>query len=198
MQKIFCLIMIAVLVLFAAAACAENFQTGTNAPNPTATPESLGRGSSRVFDFAGLMTQSEIIQLTDAIALLREQYGMDIVVVTSDEPKPGKSQEFADNFYDDNGFGSVFDSSGVLFLIDMNNREFCISTSGLMIRYMTDARLDTLLDGAMPYLTEGRYGDGVFAALAQLALYLENGIPEGQYNEDESGDVDPYVTPTPL
>ncbi len=198
LQKIFCLLMIAVLVLFAAAACAENFQTGTNAPNPTAAPESLGRGSSRVFDFAGLMTQSEIIQLADAIISLRGQYDMDIVVVTSDEPETGKSQEFADNFYDDNGFGSVFDSSGILFLIDMSNREFCISTSGLMIRYVTDARLDTLLDSVTPYLSVGRYGEGASAALAQLSLYLENGIPDGQYNEDESGDIDPYVTPTPL
>jgi uncharacterized protein len=198
LKKILGLLLAVVFALGASAACAENYQTGTNALTPASTPDVLGRDSSRVFDFSALMTQSEITQLTDAIVLLRGQYGMDIVIVTSGEPEPGKSQEFADGFYDENGFGAGIDSSGILFLIDMNNREFCISTSGLMIRYVTDARLDALLDGAMPYLSEGRYAEGAFAALAQLAVYLEDGIPAGQYNEDETGDVDPYATPTPL
>jgi uncharacterized protein len=191
-------LLVAVFVLCISAAYAENFHAGIIAPEPAATPKVLGRGSSRVFDLMGLIEQSDITRLEDTIALLSKQYKMDIVIVTSDEPEQGRSQEFADGFFDDNGFGTGIDSSGILFLIDMSNREFCISTSGLMIRYLTDARLDALLDGVTSYLSEGRYGEGAYAALVQLSLYLENGIPGGQYNDDESGGIDPYVTPTPI
>jgi uncharacterized protein len=77
----------------------------------------------------------------------------------------------------------------------MNNREITVSTSGQMIRYITDARLSTLLDSVAPYLTGGEYGQGAFMALAQLSVYLSNGIPSGQYNEDEEGAIDRYVKP---
>jgi uncharacterized protein len=85
--------------------------------------------------------------------------------------------------------------SGFLLLIDMSNRLVTVSTSGLMIRYITDTRLNTLLDTVAPYLTGGEYGQGAFMALAQLTVYLTNGIPGGQYNQDEEGNIDRFVKP---
>ena len=117
--------------------------------------DTLGQGSQRVFDNAKLMSKSEIDKLEGTIKLLKSQYNMDFVVLTSQRCQTGKSQEFADNFYDTNGFGLGSDFSGILLLIDMKNREITVSTSGLMIRYITDARLNTLLDAAAPYLTGG-------------------------------------------
>ncbi len=157
--------------------------------------EPLGQGSQRVFDNARLMSENEITRLENTIASLRRQYDMDFAVLTSNDVKPGRSREFADDFYDSNGFGTGSDFSGVLFLIDMSNREFYVSTSGLMIRYVTDARLDALLDTAYSYLAEGKHGDAAYAALNQLSVYLKNGIPSNQYNQDEEGHIDRYVKP---
>ncbi len=160
-----------------------------------ARADSLGQGSRRVFDNAKLMSQSEVDKLEGTIKLLKNQYNMDFVVLTSNDVPSGKSQDFADGFYDDNGFGMGDDFSGILLLVDMNNREITVSTSGQMIRYITDARLGTLLDTVAPYLTGGEYGQGAFLALAQLSVYLGNGIPNGQYNQDEEGIIDRYVKP---
>ncbi len=157
--------------------------------------QTLGQGSQRVFDNAKLMSQSEIDRLESTITMLKNQYGMDYAILTSNDAKTGRSQEFADDFYDNNGFGAGDDASGILILIDMNNRELTVSTTGLMIRYITDARLNTLLDTAMPYLTNGEYGQAAFMALAQMSVYLKNGIPNDQYNEDEEGIIDRYVKP---
>lgn len=157
--------------------------------------ETLGQGSQRVFDNAKLMGQSEIARLEDTIASMKKQYNMDFVVLTSNDPKTGRSQEFADDFYDNNGFGTGSDLSGVLLLVDMNNRNITVSTSGLMIRYVTDVRLNTLLDTAVPYLADGEYGQAAYIALAQLTVYLKNGIPNNQYNQDEEGVIDRYVKP---
>ncbi len=157
--------------------------------------QSLGQGSQRVFDNARLMGQSEINQLEGTINLLKSQYGMDYVIVTSNDVKTGGSRAFADDFYDDNGFGTGKDFSGALILIDTNNRELTISTSGLMDRYITDLRLNTLLDTAAPYLTSGEYAQASLIALAQISVYLKNGIPSDQYNQDEEGVIDRNVKP---
>ncbi len=157
--------------------------------------QTLGQGSQRVFDHAKLMSQSEIDRLESTITTLKNQYGMDYVVLTSNDAKTGRSQAFADDFYDNNGFGAGNDASGVLILIDMNNREFNVSPAGMMIRYITDARLSVMLDAAEPYLGKGEYGQAVLVALAQMSLYLKNGIPDNQYNQDEEGAIDRYIKP---
>ncbi len=160
--------------------------------------DSLGQGSQRVFDNAKLMSQSEIARLEDLIATIQKRYNMDIVVLTSNDAKTGRSLEYADDFYDSNGFGKGDDFSGLLFLIDMNNRVPTISTTGLMIRYVTDKRLSALLDTAYAYLSKAKYGDAAYMTLAQLSLYLQNGIPANQYNQDEEGNIDWYAKPRDL
>ena len=160
-----------------------------------AAAEAPGQDGQRVFDHAMLLSQSEIDRLENTIELLGKQYDMDFVILTSGDAKAGRSQDFADDFYDENGFGTGSEKSGVLFLIDMNNRVLTVSTSGLMIRYITDTRLNTLLEAAYPFLADGQYGQAAYMALAQLTVYLENGIPGNQYNEDEEGHIDRYVTP---
>ena len=160
--------------------------------------ETLAQGKSRVFDQAELMSDNDIKTLESAIAAMRRQYDMDFVILTSGDAKTDKSQEFADDFYDNNGFGAGEDADGFLFFIDMNNRVATVSTSGQMIRYLTDARLNTLFDAAYPYLSSGEYGKAAQAALSQVTAFLKNGIPEDQYNEDEYGGVSRYQKPMSL
>ena len=55
------------------------------------------------------------------------------------------------------GFGTGSDQSGILFLIDMDNRELYISTNGQMIRYMTDSRINDVLDDVYNYAADADY-----------------------------------------
>lgn len=170
MKRIFALIFIG-LMLLPALACAQ----------------SLGQGTSRVFDQAELMTAQEVQSLESLIAKLRREYGMDIAVLTSKDAPVNRSQAYADGFYDKNGLGMGTDGSGMLLLIDMKNRVPTISTKGLMIRYLTDARLDALLDTADPYLQQGAFGQAASQVIKQVGVFLKNGIPLGQYNAEEKG-----------
>ncbi len=164
---------------------------------PCTLTYALGQTEQRVFDQAHLMGQSEIDRLESRIASMRSSYGMDFVVLTADDVKTGGSQAYADDFYDQNGFGTGSDAAGLLFLIDMANREIHVSTTGLMIRYMTDVRINTLLDAVIPYVSGGEYSEAADMALSQAEVFLKNGIPQGQYNQDEEGNVDPYRPPVP-
>ena len=89
---------------------------------------------------------------------------------------------YADDFYDSGNFG--YDGphgTGVLFLIDMDNREIYISTCGDSIYYLTDARIETILDAAFDYVSNGQYYDAAKKFLSLAVTYMQR---------------DPYAKPT--
>lgn len=147
----------------------------------------------RVYDEAGLLTIAQIEQLETQVSALRIRMNMDIVLVTTDDAGGKSSQAYADDYYDYGSFGVGSDASGALFLIDMDNREIYISTTGNMIRYLTDARVDTVLDNSFSYLGQGDYAGAMNQFLTDAASYYEKGIPGGQYNYDsETGKISVY------
>ena len=99
----------------------------------------------RVIDEAGLLTNEEVDGLEEQIAALCETYpNMDFVFVTTDDAQGKDTQAYADDYYDFHGYGAGGNDSGVLFLIDMDNRNLGISTHADGVRYFTDERIESL------------------------------------------------------
>ncbi len=140
----------------------------------------------RVYDQAGLLTDWEVGQLEEKIVELKVALLLDIVIVTTLDAKGKTSRAYADDFYDDHGFGTGSDHDGLLYLIDMDNREFYISTSGSAIDYLTDARINLILDHAEPYVIDADYYRSGMVFLDEVSKYVRSGIPEGQHRVDES------------
>lgn len=134
----------------------------------------------RVFDDANLFTASEIQELEAYADQLWTDYGMDVLVLTSEAAPLNDSLDFADLFYEDHAASE----DGLVFFIDMKNRVPTISTSGLMIDYITDRRLNTLLDAGYNDLARGSYGRAAMTVLRQLNTYLRQGREEGSYRYD--------------
>ena len=117
---------------------------------------------------------------------------MGAVIVTT-EDNSDSAQVFADGFYMAGGFGTGSDHSGILFLIDMDNRELYISTNGRMIRYMTDSRVEDILDDVYSYAAEADYYEAAAAFLKDTEKCYSDGIPGDQYNYDtETGKISRY------
>lgn len=141
--------------------------------------------SQRVFDQGNLFTSKEEDQISAAIAAFQKATGMDFVVVTSNEAHGNASQQsIADAFYDKGGFGLDADHSGVLYYIDMYERQNYISTTGAMIDYLPDARISDALDIVSPKLTSGQYANAVLSLISTVQGFVKSGIPEGQYRYD--------------
>lgn len=150
-----------------------------------------------VFDDGMLFTEDERVRLEEEANNLSSQYNMDIVIVTTNDAEGKTSREYADDFFDYGGFGVGDDYDGILFLIDMDNREAYISTSGIGIRYLTDLRLDKILDRVFDEgLLDGDYYGAAMGFLKGTRYYLEAGIPSGQYNEPEEVKPENRITIT--
>jgi len=154
-------------------------------PAVAASAPEPGQGEQRVFDYAGLFSPENAQALEEKIAELKAAWPMDFVVLTIADAEGKISQAYADDFYDENGFGAGEAYSGLLVLIDMDNREMTISTCGEMIYYLTDERIESGLDISYPYLTEGDYANAAYTYLGAAEHYLEAGVPSNQYTYDQ-------------
>ena len=138
-----------------------------------------------VVDDANLLSQNERNQLIENIEKFREKYSMDAVIVTSNDLKGKTPRDYADDYYDYNGYGLGNNNSGLLLLIDMSDRKIWISTSGDAIEYFTDNRIDSIVSDISKYLSNEEYFDGCNIFLTDIQYYMESGIPEDQYTYSE-------------
>ena len=155
--------------------------------------QDAGTGSRRVFDDAGLLTGAEEAALQTRIDAMREKWQIDAVVVTSyavpdnrSSSSEEKTMAWADDYYDQGGFGLGEDRAGFLYLIDMHNRVSYISTGGVMIDYVSDRRKERLLSNADEFLGEGEYGKAAMAVLQSAEKMMQDGIEEGHFRYDEA------------
>lgn len=143
-------------------------------------PDTADDGSSaiemfgpHVFDKAGLMTDAEIAALEERITDIRAKTEIDLVILTIDDAEGKTSMEYADDFYDGGLFGVGASASGVLFLIDLDNSEAWISTSGRAITQLSDATIDKILDDAYEGLSSGDFYAAAESFLDGADRYLK-------------------------
>lgn len=143
-----------------------------------------------VYDDAGLLSAEEIRELDSQIAGFREETDWAVFAATAADAEGKTAAEYADDLYDALAEGG---SDGILVLIDMDNRELYLSTAGSAIRYLTDERIERVLDAGYSYISEGDYAAGISAMLTKAGSYYETGISANQYNYDvETGAVSRY------
>ena len=143
-----------------------------------------------VYDYAGLLSADEIIELENQISDMKEKTDWDVFAVTTDYAEGKSAAAYADDFYDAR---TAEDSDGILVLIDMDNREIYISTCGEAIRYLADDRIERALDDGFYYVSNGEYASSLSAMLSTAEYYYDAGIMQSQYNYDvETGVVSEY------
>lgn len=153
---------------------------------------------NHVYDHADLLTVQEEEYLENLAAERAEQWDMNFLMVTTDDADGKSAMEYADDFYDAQ-FPEESEEDGILCLIDMDNREIYLSTSGMAIRYLTDSRIESILDEAYEYVVEGDYYGTFVTFIEETEGYLIKGIPSDQYNYDvDTGEIDDYQEPMRL
>lgn len=150
-------------------------------------------GEERVFDGAGLFSGEETESLETRIQAMIKEMNMDVVLVTTDDAGGKSAEQYAEDFYIDGLFGVGKDYNGVLFLIDMDNREIYILPVGAMNRFLTDKRWNAILDDAYDKIANQEYRACAESFLDGVAKYYKAGIPGGQYNYDrDTGKISVY------
>ena len=155
-------------------------------PIDTAAAESL----PMVVDTAGLLSDGQVQALEEKADALRTAYDLDVIILTVDTLGNATAQEFADAYFDDNGYGYGSEHSGILFLLAMNEREWYISTSGNAMYAFTDYGIQQLGESIVWYLSYGEYYNGFCAYQEEIPAYLESYLHDRPVDgyADYSGD----------
>jgi uncharacterized protein len=139
-----------------------------------------------VVDLADVLSEPQESALASAASELGSLYQQDIVIVTASDTGGKSARDYADDFFDDNGYGVGAERNGILLLIDLDNRDIYISTSGSGIQYLTDQRIESVLEAVFAQdLGGGDFYGAAQAFLAKTGEYLAAGIPSDQYSVDE-------------
>ena len=155
-------------------------------------------GQPRVFDQAGLFSETEIIQLEEKIAQCRKSTKMDVVIVSAYADGERSAEEYADDYYDYGGFGVGKKASGVLLLYYMDGPgqpggECYISTTGTMINMLTDERIESILDDVYGDLGNRDFAGAAEHFLEDVKAYVKEGVESGQYTYDrDTGEIVRY------
>ncbi|MGN1367866.1 MAG: TPM domain-containing protein [Aristaeellaceae bacterium] len=147
---------------------------------------------AQVIDQANLFSAAEIQQMETIMERIESKHQVDMVVLTTYKVPDDSSEsmwrvrDYADDFYDQGGYGMGEDNSGMLILLDMNNRVIWLTTGGVMIDYITDSREEGIIDAGYDNLRRGSYGQALIASLTQVERYMEKGRQEGTFRYDEA------------
>lgn len=146
--------------------------------------------SKKVYDFADLLSDEEETKLYNNIQSFVENYDMDMVIVTIDDNNKSSSRDFADDFYDYNDFGIGQTYDGLLFLIDMDNRNMWISTTGHAILVYSDSRIDDILDDTYNYISKENYYMCANTFIKSASNYAKMGVASSnsKYEINEDGE----------
>ena len=139
-----------------------------------------------VADTAGLLSDTEKQEVAEETGQIAEETGWCIYAISTEDAEGKSAQEYADDYFD----AYATKSDGVAVLIDMDNREIAISSSGEAIHYLNDERIDKILDDAYYDVSDGDYAACYETMLNGVEWAYQKGIPSDAhtYNE-ETGEV---------
>lgn len=146
---------------------------------PVLAEESSKVSKDYVVDNADLLTQTEENELSEKLQNISDELQFDVVVVTTNSIGSKTATEYADDYFDYNGYGRGSNNDGALFLVDMGDRKWAISTSGYGIEAIVDSALDDMEEEIVPYLKSGDY-DGAFNEFADLTYDIVNDAKNGK------------------
>ena len=153
----------------------------------------------RVTDGAEIWSAAEEEEFRAAIAELTGNYETDVVLLSvrllHDDSLGdriyGSITEFADDFYDANGYGAGSDRSGIILVICMEpgNRQYHFSTTGREYEAYSSADVSYAEEEIEPFLIGGDYGGAARRFLELVKVHEEKGHFEAGNTKTESSNL---------
>ena len=162
--------MLLVLFLFPAAVQATNLQEPPRC--------------NRLIDEASLLTQDEFNELLNNLDETSLRHEFDIVIWILPTADGISLERYAQDAFDQNGFGQGDDRNGLLLLLSMQERTYHVHTSGTGRNAFPSHDIEDMMQDVLPVLGQGEYYEALTSFVKAVDLRLEIGltIPNGRLN----------------
>ncbi|OQA48647.1 MAG: hypothetical protein BWY46_01285 [Firmicutes bacterium ADurb.Bin300] len=129
---------------------------------------------SRVIDEASILTDNEESQLQEKIEFILSEYSFDVVILTVNTIGSKTAEAFADDYYDYNNYGYGENADGLLFMLNMGERDYYTSTCGKGIEIFTDYGIEYISNRVVEKLTIGDYFEAFSEYLELVERFLRD------------------------
>lgn len=139
---------------------------------------SAEESAPRVFDRAGLFSPEETEELEKESREFFARYGQEMLVVTTRDAEGKSSRDYAADFYDTH-FGNTATRfvDGVIVLLDMDNREINLVTTGRMIEDIDRDAEESVYDAGIDGMKSGDYGQAAKKMVRRVAAIMNRLYP---------------------
>ena len=149
------------------------------------TPITAFAEPNRMVDEADLLLDDEESRVRQELNIISNEMMFDIVVVTVDSTDGQYIEDFADDYYDYNGYGFGENYDGAILVIDMGNREWYISTCGYGMVAMPSEDIDYIAEEFLSFLSAGEYEEAFLAFAESCQVYVNDAREMGlEYDEE--------------
>jgi uncharacterized protein len=136
----------------------------------------------RIVDNAGLLRGGEISELESLAAEIALTYNFDLVIVTETSIGGAAPMDYADDYFDYNGYGLGTDRDGCLFLQVTGTRDYWFSTSGRGIKILNSTAYDKLESDVVKHLAGGEPAEAYRAFISAWEVFLALDAKGKSYN----------------
>ncbi len=137
--------------------------------------EAQGQKNATVVDEAAVLMEEEADWLKSIAETLSDKSGWSVVVATCKDAGGKSAQTVCEEFFNQYTAGE----NGIGCLADLDNRELYLATAGTAQQYLTDERLDQILEEAHAAAEEADYAQALYLMLYGADQNFTKGIPEG-------------------
>lgn len=141
----------------------------------------FSKEKQRIYDFANLLSESEVSQLETLSTQLSEKRNTDFIILTTNDTEGKDVIKYMQDFFDEQalGYDRPHGNTAILTL-DMQHREVYLAGFYKAKTYLDDDRLDMIREKITPDLTDENY-------LAAFEMFMKK--------SDEYMDFEPGVNP---
>ena len=122
-----------------------------------------------VNDNAGLLSTSEIEKLEKMCITYGEEAGIEIFILTHDDPNAEEPEKYIEDFNQ-----TLPEGDQVILLIDMNDRFIWIQGYGLAETYIHSKRIDEIYETMKTPMADGNYFEAFEIYIKKSAAYMQD------------------------
>lgn len=123
-----------------------------------------------VYDNASLLNDEDLSQLDSQCQTVNDARNINIVILIADSIN-GNRKQYLEDYYDGHT-PTLSDAVLLLLNMDKNDRGIEIQGYGNCEFYLSDDRINLILDDMMPYLKDGEYFDALEFFISQVDSYM--------------------------
>ncbi len=156
-------------------------------------------GTPRLVDMADILTDSEEAELLSELDSVSEVWDSEVIIVTTTDTEGSSVTTYADDIFDyiyaaenEEVYGADYETSGILFLLDMGGREWAISTRGTGIQTFTDAGQKYITGKMQSDLSDGYYADAFDTFIDECDDFYEQAATGEPYDVENLSGAEGY------